>query len=520
MIFKIVSAIILFFIPLTVNSMEIKTAEELKAKLTFAGNTICVVLLDSGTWELDEDVVVPKNVEIKVESGVKISVSPGHSLVFYGTFHGPKELIFNHGGILLFHNPTQYLFPEWWGAKGNGISDDTVPFQQTLTIASESNSSNTIVISKNSSYRITDNLYVYNKVNLNGEVSKEGSEATIILDAIPSNFKYWFNFGISMMGDDVAGHRYSGKVQNVTISGSEKASTGRLLFYHNAQDYSLVDCTINLTKIKNNTDYLSAIGGANDNPWCKYSYRKNGLFKSNQIIAAQNFKSGGEGIGQGNGKNIRVLSNTVYGMGDDPIGMHDIDGGVITGNHVSSPDGRILLNNCRNFNVIDNNVVRIPDLSTGKYAGGIALIYLGHENLTANNFSTPTNIVVSGNRLYYPPGNNDEGYAIYLRGARTVVVENNKITNDNDHPNYGGIHIEPFTFNGKWNDPDGIDTDNTARPSKIVIRMNVLDGKFPLSINQTGKIGLYRDPVVVEDNQASAFHLYFEKSVVRGNTVL
>ncbi len=94
-----------------------------------AGTTPAALSLSPGSWYVSANLEVPKNVRIRVERGATISVSSGKKLVLRGAFEAPAVPVFLGKGKVLFNGSTdQRLLPQWWGAKGDGVTNDTAAF--------------------------------------------------------------------------------------------------------------------------------------------------------------------------------------------------------------------------------------------------------------------------------------------------------------------------------------------------------------------------------------------------------
>jgi len=95
---------------------------------------------------------IPPDRSIRVERNGGISVNASHTLFINGPFVSVTEHIFKGSGLIRFGaNTARYIYPQWWGAKGNGVDDDTAHIQ--AAIDSTTASDNRIYI-KNGTYNI------------------------------------------------------------------------------------------------------------------------------------------------------------------------------------------------------------------------------------------------------------------------------------------------------------------------------------------------------------------------------
>jgi hypothetical protein len=113
----------------------------------FSGVTKPVHLILSGTtFNVGADMAVPRNVSLEFEHGAQLAlahpldiggriIAPASQQIF--TPVGTKMVRFSGGGTA---TPTQtsstppetYLYPQWWGAVGDGATDDTAAFVSAL----------------------------------------------------------------------------------------------------------------------------------------------------------------------------------------------------------------------------------------------------------------------------------------------------------------------------------------------------------------------------------------------------
>ena len=104
------------------------------------GTSELTLLLTPGTWQMTGTVIVPSNITLRLERGCKISVNSG---VF--EVDGPIECgtnyAFDGDGIIKLKNVRE-IYPEWWGAKGDGLdasaATNTTAIRRALNCLSRS----------------------------------------------------------------------------------------------------------------------------------------------------------------------------------------------------------------------------------------------------------------------------------------------------------------------------------------------------------------------------------------------
>jgi Right handed beta helix region len=410
------------------------------------------------------------------------------------------------------HNTGAYasptLLPEiditYFGAKGDGKTDDTNNVQKALSYCSDRGS--TCIISANKSFLITQPLFLWGNAKLQGT---DGSGALVFnVTSAP----YLLNIGIS--GKSKLETPFGGEISKVTfkVIGGDG---GRVIFFWRTDGAT----------IKNNTftvgEYAySATSSGNNNSWVINGFenciRKNVQITENKIFASAR-ELGSEGIGLENFDGAVISNNEIVGVGDDPVGIHFSNHITVENNKIKSVHGRVFISNSSNIEISHNDIERISSLSNNEYYAGIALIYIGFENQESNSFPAPSHTQVHDNYLYYPQGTLDAGAAIYLNSVRTTTVENNHIVNDSEMVIATAVHLLPQPFTGPWNDPDHVEFGNIASVGDVDILGNISDGTYPLGFVMTGPCTQYTGTVLVQDNLAANFAFYCNKTALLSN---
>ena len=92
--------------------------------LATAGSSPATLHLSPGNWMIPEDLDFPKNISLKFERGaifslgrgVKVTINSEIEAGFYQIFSGPGRI---EGNIM-----ARFIYPQWWGAQGDGVADD------------------------------------------------------------------------------------------------------------------------------------------------------------------------------------------------------------------------------------------------------------------------------------------------------------------------------------------------------------------------------------------------------------
>jgi hypothetical protein len=105
------------------------------AALTAASAAGGPVLIPAGTYLIDQDVTCTAPL---VFAGGKFSIASGKTLTINGPVQAPIKQIFSGSGTVVFGSgAVGAAYPQWWGAKGDGVANDTAAFQAAVNAASK-----------------------------------------------------------------------------------------------------------------------------------------------------------------------------------------------------------------------------------------------------------------------------------------------------------------------------------------------------------------------------------------------
>ena len=89
-----------------------------------------------GTHSIAADLAVPANIALKPVRGAIFAVATTKTLTIIGPLEAGPYQIFSctgTGKVALSPGSTRIAYPEWWGAKGDGSTDDSAALQAALT---------------------------------------------------------------------------------------------------------------------------------------------------------------------------------------------------------------------------------------------------------------------------------------------------------------------------------------------------------------------------------------------------
>lgn len=170
-------------------------------------------ILVNRTVSFTDNFTIPANFTIKFERGARFAIAAGKTLTIEGSVEAGLHQIFSGDGLVAFKS-NQY-HPAWWGAKGDGITDDyaavkkayescvenaTLVLPQKLEMKSTVTVSKTVTIDANWSdmSKWTNSFFSFR-----GDWELKADISQIALDISGKTLVYCANYGSFSKGDVV-----------------------------------------------------------------------------------------------------------------------------------------------------------------------------------------------------------------------------------------------------------------------------------------------------------------------------
>ena len=142
----------------------------LQAAVTDLGSASGIVVISGGIWDITANYTVPSNVSLVRDHGSELRIATGVMITINGPFESPLSKAFDLVGTGLVAFGTgavKEFYPQWWGAKGDGVTDDSAAIQAAINAVPSSGGT---VFIPTGTYLINDAIYIdRDKVNFVGD---------------------------------------------------------------------------------------------------------------------------------------------------------------------------------------------------------------------------------------------------------------------------------------------------------------------------------------------------------------
>ena len=102
----------------------VSSHKTMKEALAAAGSSQATLRLPPGNWVVPEDLVFPKNITLGFERGAILSLGSGVKVTMNGEIEAGFYQIFSGPGRVDGNIRARFIYPQWWGAQGDGAADD------------------------------------------------------------------------------------------------------------------------------------------------------------------------------------------------------------------------------------------------------------------------------------------------------------------------------------------------------------------------------------------------------------
>lgn len=198
-------------------------AGSINTLITSIGSDEATIVVDPGTYRCGSAVTVPSNITLWFLQGGILSPDSGDTITINGPIEAGVWKIFAGSGTIAGSPRVETLYPQWWGAVGDGTTSDTTAIQSALDISG----GNQIVVIPNTS----SNIYMTGTLSIPSDIK------IIISDGVTLKLPNGANEPIIQNADIVNGN------SNICIEGG--------ILNSNQANQTANFSTIQLTKVTN-----------------------------------------------------------------------------------------------------------------------------------------------------------------------------------------------------------------------------------------------------------------------------
>lgn len=110
-----------------------------------------IVIFPAGDYKISSDLTIPANVTVWFVDGARILPDSGKTITINGSLIAPISPIFAGNGTIILNGNIDRIYPQWWGASGDG---------DTTTTGSITSGSNTLTVASASTWKVGHGILV------------------------------------------------------------------------------------------------------------------------------------------------------------------------------------------------------------------------------------------------------------------------------------------------------------------------------------------------------------------------
>lgn len=105
-------------------SASVSHHKNLKDAIAAVGSNQATLHIPPGSWTIAENLLIPSNISLKFERGAIFDINKDVLVTINGEIDAGLFPIFNGEGSIQGNIQALNIYPQWWGAQGNGSNDD------------------------------------------------------------------------------------------------------------------------------------------------------------------------------------------------------------------------------------------------------------------------------------------------------------------------------------------------------------------------------------------------------------
>lgn len=124
----------------TVNNVNVKHDDTFSiqhaivASAHLGGSVVC---FPAGSYQVSKDITFPSTITLEFSNGANLMPASDITLNISAVIKAGCYQIFDGEGTVLINNLATKVYPQWWGATGDGVNDDTAAISNALNSMAE-----------------------------------------------------------------------------------------------------------------------------------------------------------------------------------------------------------------------------------------------------------------------------------------------------------------------------------------------------------------------------------------------
>jgi hypothetical protein len=220
--------------------------QTIKEALAAAGSGQATLHLSPGNWGIDEDLDFPKNVTLKFAPGAILSVDSGVKVTINSEIEAGFQQIFSGPGIVEGNIRARFIYPQWWGAQGDGVADDYAAIAQAAHVARGK-----VLFFRHGTYLTSQRIVLPEQIFVDadpGTVIKAGKSMDVVITA-----------DVALV-PDYGAQQFS--IKNLRIDGNRLANNCIYLYKISLNNFFALDGIISYKAVSDGIVLVACQGGA------------------------------------------------------------------------------------------------------------------------------------------------------------------------------------------------------------------------------------------------------------------
>ncbi|WP_051620378.1 right-handed parallel beta-helix repeat-containing protein [Paenibacillus sp. UNC451MF] len=164
----------------------------------FENGERATIYFPQGTYRIGSNITFASTLDLRFDNGAVLVPDSGVTVTIDGQLCAGPTVIFAGAGSIVGSMQNERLYPQWWGAKGDGVADDTQAIQQVLSLAKTAGGVCAYLM--DGIYKVTDSLRIYSHTRL------ELEHNTVIKRCHDNSFLFNGDLGGQYSGYEGHGH--------------------------------------------------------------------------------------------------------------------------------------------------------------------------------------------------------------------------------------------------------------------------------------------------------------------------